>query len=95
MYGKDFSPRRAKELVARGDGKMNCLTATFSIKEHALIDEKLYYRKLTPVECERLQTVEDNYTNHVSNAQRYKMLGNGWTVNVIKHIFEEGELEWL
>jgi len=40
------------------------------------------YRKLTPVECERLQTVPDNYTNHVSNTQRYKMLGNGWTVDV-------------
>ena len=45
------------------------------------------YRKLSPVECERLQTVPDNYTNHVSNTQRYKMLGNGWTVNVIAHIF--------
>lgn len=44
-------------------------------------------RKLTPVECERLQTVPDNYTNHVSNTQRYKMLGNGWTVDVIAHIF--------
>ena len=44
------------------------------------------WRKLTPLECERLQTVPDNYTNHVSNTQRYKMLGNGWTVEVIKHI---------
>lgn len=43
-------------------------------------------RKLTPLECERLQTVPDNYTNHVSNTQRYKMLGNGWTVDVIAHI---------
>lgn len=48
----------------------------------------LYYRKLTPLECERLQTVPDNYTNHVSNTQRYKMLGNGWTVDVIAHIFK-------
>lgn len=46
-----------------------------------------YYRKLTPLECERLQTVPDNYTDGVSNTQRYKMLGNGWTVEVIKHIF--------
>lgn len=46
-------------------------------------------RKLTPIECERLQTVPDNYTNHVSNAQRYKMLGNGWTVDVIAHILRE------
>ena len=43
-------------------------------------------RRLTPIECERLQTVKDNYTNHVSNSQRYKMLGNGWTVSVISHI---------
>jgi DNA (cytosine-5)-methyltransferase 3A len=43
-------------------------------------------RKLTPIECERLQTVKDNYTNHVSDSQRYKMLGNGWTVDVIAHI---------
>lgn len=44
-------------------------------------------RRLTPLECERLQTVADNYTNHVSDSQRYKMLGNGWTVDVIAHIF--------
>lgn len=44
-------------------------------------------RRLTPLECERLQTVKDNYTNHVSDSQRYKMLGNGWTVDVIAYIF--------
>jgi DNA (cytosine-5)-methyltransferase 3A len=44
-------------------------------------------RRLTPIECERLQTVKDNYTNHVSDSQRYKMLGNGWTISVIAHIF--------
>ena len=46
------------------------------------------YRKLTPIECERLQTVPDNYTQGVSNTQRYKMLGNGWTVDVIAHILK-------
>ncbi|MFW8589842.1 DNA cytosine methyltransferase [Glaciecola sp. 2405UD65-10] len=50
------------------------------------------YRKLTPIECERLQTVPDNYTNHVSNTQRYKMLGNGWTVDAIAHIYSQMEL---
>jgi len=45
-------------------------------------------RRLTPIECERLQTVKDNYTNHVSDSQRYKMLGNGWTVDVIAHFFK-------
>jgi len=45
-------------------------------------------RRLTPIECERLQTVKDNYTNYVSDSQRYKMLGNGWTIEVIAHIFK-------
>ena len=44
-------------------------------------------RKLTPLEYERLQTVPDNYTLGVSDSQRYNMLGNGWTVDVIAHIF--------
>ena len=43
-------------------------------------------RKLTPVESERLQTMPDGYTKAVSNAQRYKGLGNGWTAEVIIHI---------
>ena len=47
-----------------------------------------HWRRLTPLECERLQTVPDNYTLGVSNTQRYKMLGNGWTVDVIAHIFK-------
>jgi DNA (cytosine-5)-methyltransferase 3A len=55
------------------------LTSDFSEKEYTV-------RKLTPIECERLQTVSDNYTEGVSNTQRYKMLGNGWTVDVITHI---------
>ena len=45
------------------------------------------FRKLTPIECERLQTLPDNYTAGISNSQRYKALGNGWTVDVIAHIF--------
>lgn len=47
-----------------------------------------YYRRLTPLEVERLQTVPDNYTSVVSDTERYKMLGNGWTVDVIAHIFK-------
>jgi len=47
-----------------------------------------HWRKLTPLECERLQTVPDGYTEGVSKTQRYKMLGNGWTVDVIKFILE-------
>ncbi len=62
-------------------------------------DKKLSWRKLTPLECERLQTVPDGYTlvmeddkQKVSNSQRYKMLGNGWTVDVITHILKNMEL---
>ena len=44
-------------------------------------------RKLTPIECERLQTLPDNYSEGVSNTQRYKAIWNWWTVDVIAHIF--------
>jgi DNA-cytosine methyltransferase len=43
-------------------------------------------RRLTPTECERLQTVKDGFTAHVSDSQRYKIIGNGWTVDVVAHI---------
>ena len=51
-----------------------------------LPDGDYMIRKLSPVECERLQTLPDNYTAGVSDRQRYKQLGNGWTVDVIAHI---------
>jgi DNA-cytosine methyltransferase len=73
------------------DGKAACLTANmFKGVPYGVIEE--YCRRLTPMECERLQTVPDNYTNHVSNSQRYKMLGNGWTVDVIAHILKNIKL---
>jgi DNA (cytosine-5)-methyltransferase 3A len=46
-----------------------------------------HIRRLTPLECERLQTVPFGYTDVVSDSQRYRMLGNGWTVDVVSHIF--------
>ena len=46
-----------------------------------------HYRRLTPLECERLQTVPDNYSICVNDTNRFRMLGNGWTVDVISHIF--------
>lgn len=52
-----------------------------------IVNEGEKWRKLTPKECERLQTVPIGYTEGVSNLQRHKMLGNGWTVDVIAHIF--------
>ncbi len=59
----------------------------YAILEPQVQADKLQYRKLTPLECERLQTVPEGYTEGVSATQRYKMLGNGWTVEVIKHLF--------
>jgi len=70
------------------DGK-KFYTLTAQDKHGVLIEG--YIRKLTPIECERLQNVPDNYTNQVSNSQRYKMLGNGWTIDVISHIFSSIE----
>ena len=52
-------------------------------------DNTTTYRKLTPLECERLQTVPEGYTDKgISDTQRYKMLGNGWTVDVVSHIMK-------
>lgn len=45
-------------------------------------------RYIHPIECERLQTLPDNYTEGVSNTQRYKMLGNGWTIDAIVEFFK-------
>jgi len=53
--------------------------------------DNTHSRKLTVLECERLQTLPDGYTEGISNTQRYKTLGNGWTVEVIAHIFEHME----
>lgn len=76
-----------QRLEVRQDGKTNALTTVQKDNVAVNVDE-LKWRKLTPLECERLQTVPDGYTNHVSNTQRYRMLGNGWTVDVVAHIFD-------
>lgn len=70
--------------------KYKCNALTPSAQEYMHFKD-LTWRKLTPLECERLQTVPDNYTASVSNTQRYKMLGNGWTVEVICHILKNME----
>lgn len=69
--------------------KSNCLTATPNKMYKVTKD---WFRKLTPLECERLQTVPDNYSRIVSNSQRYKMLGNGWTIDVICHLLKNIDL---
>lgn len=98
-------------IEVRHDQKTNCLTTVqkdnnivyIEIKDHLnkivrYEIKDIHWRKLTPIECERLQTVKDNYTAlgfdenfkevKISPTQRYKMLGNGWTVAVIEHLFK-------
>jgi DNA (cytosine-5)-methyltransferase 3A len=71
------------------NGKKDCLRANAGgvLRGVGIIENTSRIRRLTPLECERLQTVADGYTVHVSDSQRYKMLGNGWTVDIIVHIF--------
>lgn len=67
------------------DGKTPAMTTSSWESNNLLLNEGIV-RKLTPEECEKLQTVPVGYTKCVSDSQRYKMLGNGWTVKVIEHI---------
>ena len=84
-------PRTLRNLRNHNQ-KAFCMLATMyklsQTNGMTVIQDGKYLRCITPLECERLQTVPDNYTNHVSNTQRYKMLGNGWTIDVITHIFK-------
>ena len=80
------------QVEIRDDNKTNCLTTVQ--KDNVVVNRDEYlWRKLTPLECERLQTMPDNYTNHVSKTQRYKMIGNGWTIDVIAHILNSLDCE--
>ena len=94
IYGgfKEKKPRvHLKKSVTiragQGGGHISSLVIEEKAKDFALEDFKKYIRKVTPLECERLQTLPDNYTAGISNTQRYKCIGNGWTVDVIAHIF--------
>lgn len=86
------SYRTGKELrIWPNDGKCQMLEASmfknYSGQRFFAVEDTKGLRYVSLLECERAQTVPDDYTNHVSNTQRYKMLGNGWTVDVIAHIF--------
>jgi site-specific DNA-cytosine methylase len=77
-----IDPVRAGCLTKRGEASWNCCYVT----------DKGRLRKLTPVEWERLQTVDDNYTDCVDDNARYEMLGNGWTVDIIVYILKHIKL---
>ena len=98
-YNKDVAITQCLQVKHKND-KTGCLTTVD--KDNVLSTEApgrypdiynrddVLYRKLTPLECERLQTFPDNWTDCVSNTQRYKALGNAWTVGVIAHILQCG-----
>lgn len=95
-YNKEIKTTQCLEV--RGGSKMNCVTTV--LKDTVVsqlpvgrypdvynqLEEGKHYRYITPLECERLQTLPDGYTAGTSDTQRYKALGNGWTVDVIAHI---------
>jgi len=85
-YGCDY--RKDEGFRVRETEKSSTLMARAreDVYGTGLVKTQSNIRRLTPIECERLQTVKDNYTNVVSDSQRYKMLGNGWTIDVISHI---------
>ena len=78
IHGKSIT------LSANGGGK-GAKTGLYKID---LPNDNYIIRKLTPIEAERLQTLPDNYTEGIPDTQRYKCIGNGWTVDVIAHIFK-------
>lgn len=91
--GRDWSPRRGKTLVPRNDDQANTLTSTQTKEQMLLTDRRI--RRLTPNECERLQGLPDDFTQfgnydgeikEVSDTQRYRGLGNSFTVNTVEAI---------
>jgi DNA (cytosine-5)-methyltransferase 3A len=88
IVGGDYRYDEGFRWRENGKSGTLCLGSESGISGQGLVSINSKIRRLTPIECERLQTVKDNYTNHVSDSQRYKMLGNGWTVDVIAHFFK-------
>jgi DNA-cytosine methyltransferase len=86
VSGKGYNSQQDSAFYP--EGKHGCLLSTRANHKVVIDKNELLIRKLTPIECERLQTVPDNYTQVVCDSQRYKMLGNGWTVDVIVHILK-------
>lgn len=78
-----YSVRGKSVSLSANGGGQGAKTGLYKID---LPDGDYIIRKLTPIEAERLQTLPDNYTEGISNSQRYKCIGNGWTVEVISHI---------
>lgn len=93
--GEDHTKRDAnsKEYVTVSGEKANCVTTGLNAEHYVAI--KTDIRRLTPIECERLMSLPDNYTEGISKAQRYKVLGNGFSVAVVEHILRSIKLSSL
>jgi DNA (cytosine-5)-methyltransferase 3A len=84
---KDILHSKTEQRLEVGsEEKANCLTSVF---KDSMVMEDSIVRKLTPIECERLQCFSDNWTEGISNSQRYKCIGNAVNVEVVKHILTE------
>jgi DNA (cytosine-5)-methyltransferase 3A len=84
--GKDSTSRSTEHKAYFGkDGtKANCLTTALGVEGLVVKEDRI--RKLTPIECERLQGLPDNYTEGIAMTNRYKCLGNAFNVDVVTHI---------
>ena len=81
---RDILGAKTEQRIEIGQtDKAHCIT---SVQKDSMIMQNTIIRKLTPIECERLQSLPDNYTGGISNTQRYKCLGNAFNVDVIAHI---------
>lgn len=76
---------RQQNRIYDPQGISPAVLANMSYGSHAILDN-FRIRRLTPTECAKLQTIPEWYKWQCSNTQQYKMLGNGWTVDVIVHI---------
>ena len=104
----EYTEQKRKQMIIVDRQKSHCIDANYykgaSYEQYQTKSRKqligqvqidsgsVEWRKLTPIECERLQTFEDNFTAGVSPTQRYKCLGNSWTVDVIAHILQQMEI---
>lgn len=90
--GKWDKTHESNRRVYSPDGKMQTLQTMGGGNQHpkTLVDYRI--RRLTPTECAKLQTIPDWYEWIVSDTQIYKQCGNGWTVEVIKHILSQWDL---
>ena len=87
-YGKV----QRKSMMSDYYGKMRTLTTkNIHPSMYVLKDNKMC--TLTPIEFERLQTLDENYTYGIPNTERFKTIGNGWTVDIIKYIFDNLKIE--